>query len=460
MKTRVTMLLLLFAMAAGVPVRAQYSDLYYHRVGDTIEMRSPIGYYTWWEWEYYLEHQRMVGYLASAGRGERMLRFYTPVPIKIVGVAGIPGSSPVEPEMVNQELEMTYHEYFRIYEATPSGHPLVAQAKWNLDDPHRYLHLRGHGHQGESYCGLTCCCESPWEKVLPLYEYYFDTPFYVTDSFYVGGTFYNNAPDGTNTQTRYYAAMGEGAYYSCIEEPMYYNQCWILGITYMYRLGDNEEWHWSTSSDTNVEFISVDLIFPLIQVDTTMPPEGMCVPVENVQVMAMADSSALVTWDGFPNYTVVEVCYGPRNLPVSQWTVMRVEDSTMCRIHDLNPSLPFYGLKVRAICNDEKTPTMWSEVVWFQPEAGSSTEGINGNGTLLSQGVFLAPNPASDVLTVTSSFSLRNINIYNTNGLLVYSEPAGGHESTVPLHDFLPGVYLMEIDTHGGTTHKKFFKGK
>lgn len=456
------MLLLLSAMATGVPVRAQYSDLYYHRVGDTIEMRSPIGYYTWWKWEYYLANQRLVGCVTAEGRGERMLRFYTPVPLTIVGIAGIPGSVPVEPEMFNQELEMNYHEYFRIYEATPSGHPLVAQAKWNLDDPHRYLHLRGHGHQGEGDpCGaFTCCCERPWERVLPLYEYYFDTPFYVTDSFYVGGTFYNNWVDETDTKTFYFVASGEGNNYSCINEPMNANHCFIMGVTYMYRFADNEEWQWATFSDTTEGFPFVDLIFPLIQVDTTMPPEGMCVPVENVQVMAMADSSALVTWDGFPNYTVVEVSYGPRNLPEGQWTVVRVEDSTMYRISDLSPSFPFYGLKVRAVCNDEKTPTMWSEVVWFQPEAGSSTEGINGNGTLLSQGVFLAPNPASDVLTVTSSFSLRNINIYNTNGLLVYSEPAGGHESTVPLHDFLPGVYLMEIDTHGGTTHKKFFKGK
>ena len=52
--------LTVIAVMLTVGVQAQYSDLYYHRVGDTIEWRSPIGYYSWWEFEYFYEHGLII----------------------------------------------------------------------------------------------------------------------------------------------------------------------------------------------------------------------------------------------------------------------------------------------------------------------------------------------------------------------------------------------------------------
>ena len=471
MKTKVIILSLLLALVTEVSSVAQYSDLYYHRVGDTIEMRSPIGYYSWWEWESFKSDKRFVSLNTIPGDTysgenlekkygyERMLRFYTPVPIKIIGIAG-------SFKGINDEPD--HQEYLRIYDATPSGHPLLAQAAWHINDPCRYLHLSAHGDgPGVSCCppGLrdSCCGEWPWEYIVSLNEYYFDTAFYVTDSFYVGGTYFCSNrlhPDDGTTLTRYWGACITKQGYQCGDYPQRDFECSIIGMTHMYRWGVNDNWKWRTDlvTDGILEGMPwVELIFPLIQVDTTVPPEGVCVPVENVQVMPMADSSVLVTWDGFPNYTAVELSYGPRNIPEYQWTVVNVVDSLMYNIRVLNPAFPFYGVKVRAICGDEKTPTPWSDKVWFQFETGQ--EGIGGGEGLLSQGVFISPNPVTEVLTVASSFSLRHIDIYNANGQLVYSESASGHDVSIPVgRDYLPGVYLMEIVTQGGTTHKKFVK--
>lgn len=485
MKNGSLFVLSMIMLLAMVPARGQYSDMYYHRVGDTVVMRSPIGYYSWWEWENYYASTRQLTLVAMDAPTiisnhvpfgnpeycnhdfELMQLFYTPVPLKIIGIAGSPistGHHGDEPPYSPYTGEPTYQEYFRIYEASPAGHPLVAQAAWRIFDPHRYLLLRGHktAYPMGPVCGAQCCCNSPWMKIIPLYEYYFDTAIYVTDSFYVGGTMFSKEAyenDGTTT-TRYYSAYARGLTNGgCGQENMVGPWgCAIDGYSYMYRGAGQTDWVWThvnNVSDTSA-LPYVQIIFPIVEVDTTVPPEGVCVPVEGVQVTCLSDTEALVSWDGFPNYTAFDLSYGIMNVPEDQWPTVRVEDALMYTIRDLDTTFPFYCVKVRAICDDEKNPTAWSERVCFQRGAGAGA----ADRAMLSQFVFLAPNPAHDVVTVSSSFSLQRIDIYNTNGLLVYSEPAGGHEFAVPLHDFLPGIYMMEIATFGGTTHKKFVKAR
>ena len=44
-------IMLLAVTAMAWEAQAQYSDLYYHRVGDTIMYDSPIYYHNWWGFE-------------------------------------------------------------------------------------------------------------------------------------------------------------------------------------------------------------------------------------------------------------------------------------------------------------------------------------------------------------------------------------------------------------------------
>ena len=57
METKKTLLLVVAAMLVAMGLRAQYADMYYHRVGDTIEWRAPNGYYTWWDFEHFYFHK-------------------------------------------------------------------------------------------------------------------------------------------------------------------------------------------------------------------------------------------------------------------------------------------------------------------------------------------------------------------------------------------------------------------
>ena len=91
---RKSILLIVSVLALMLPLRAQYSDMYYHRVGDTIEMRSEIGYYAWWGFERYYANNlplrieprepQMYDGSSQAAYGHDSLvvvqRYYTPTP--------------------------------------------------------------------------------------------------------------------------------------------------------------------------------------------------------------------------------------------------------------------------------------------------------------------------------------------------------------------------------------------
>ncbi|MBR1550100.1 MAG: T9SS type A sorting domain-containing protein [Bacteroidales bacterium] len=56
---------------------------------------------------------------------------------------------------------------------------------------------------------------------------------------------------------------------------------------------------------------------------------------------------------------------------------------------------------------------------------------------------------------MSSSFAMNNIDIYNTQGILVYNIHPDGHRQELSLEGLPAGTYPVAISTFGGTTHKK-----
>jgi hypothetical protein len=196
------------------------------------------------------------------------------------------------------------------------------------------------------------------------------------------------------------------------------------------------------------------IVYPLIEVDTTMPPTSLCLPVANVEV-SVGDSVATVTWDDMANYTSVLLRYGPFGVAESQWTVEDVTGSSLYTLTGLNPDYT-YGVSLKVEC--EKKVQDWSSPVYFR-QGDTTGGGEPGAGveqaTALSGLTSLSPNPARDGFRVTSSFGLRRIEMHDLQGVLVYSEPKLGHEAEVRTHELLPGTYIVTVCTEGGTTHKR-----
>ena len=65
------------------------------------------------------------------------------------------------------------------------------------------------------------------------------------------------------------------------------------------------------------------------------------------------------------------------------------------------------------------------------------------------------PNPATQRATVTSSFGLTQIDVYDTKGRLLHSLPATGLKADLDISSWPRGTYLLRILTPAGPTTKK-----
>lgn len=473
----------LIVLTAGKSVRAQYSQYYYHLEGDTIEWRSEIGYYDWWEFEPFYEDNLTVTlfkypYPGPAGMGDStaiLQRFYTPAPLKIIGIAGAAlrgrGNIAWIDSLFVPDTNM-FQEYYLIYDSDSTGMTLKAQVPWSPFEYKRTLHIMVH----RSGIGIdSCCFYNPREFFLPIHEYYFDSAFYVSDTFYVGGTFFGNRsslicgiPSADSIHTGYYYANMGYVKYACnlklqVEAAPPNTGCYPPGLCLKRRKEmpgtyfppshpripyDQREWEvwWDPA------FGSM-LIYPIVEVDTTVPPAGVCPPVANVQAV-VEGTTATVTWDDCSNYQSFLLCYGLCEAPEEQWQTITIEGSAQYTLVGLD-SGACYGVRLKAQCEKEDSP--WSDTVFLytpQDTTHVDTVGIGGP-TALSQLTFLVPNPAKDEVTVSSSFNLREIDIWTVGGVWVHHQSASGHQVTVPIDFLRPGTYIVAIRTHDGTTHKK-----
>ena len=491
MKNKIIWMAIWLACATGV--KAQYSDWYYHQVGDTIETRSEIGYYAWWEFEDYFANNRMLllreeMIMALAGSAELscsgeadstilLQRYYTPTPLRIVGVAAAGETikyNDAQPHIPLYFPDTADRNFLLVYDALPDSFPLVGSVRWNIAAPHRTLHVSTHVDSWVPGSNLdtSCCRYAPYDWYIPIREFYFDSVVTVNDSFYVGSTFYGeNRSYLGNQETRFWAIEDASLrFYPCSEDQNYYEipefpglrACILDAWPFKLKMGtldgssplpevpfDEAPWIWFENT------YAYPIIYPLIEVDTTVPPATACVPVANVQA-TVEGTTATVTWDGFPNYTSLRLRYGFAAHPQSVWTEVTLpQGTTMYTLSGLLPTMP-YGVTLQAEC--EKKETEWSAPVTFYTgqdtsSGGQGTEGVEE--TMLSRLTFLAPNPARDEVTVTSSFNLSRIEIHDLQGVMVFSEPVSGHDVTLPLDFLRSGTYIVSIHTHNGTTHKR-----
>ena len=195
------------------------------------------------------------------------------------------------------------------------------------------------------------------------------------------------------------------------------------------------------------------LIYPIVEVDTTVPPPELCDSLRNVQVTA-TDSTAIVTWDNFPNYSSVYIKYGYGSS--TTWHSVDVTGNTSYTLTGLEPGRR-YGVTMMAECEISKKQTPWTEPIYFYtaPDTIGIDDGPRSPSSLLADQTFLQPNPAQDNTTVSSFFNLKRIEILDVHGVMVYSAPVSGHRATVSLDGLRAGTYVVAVHTHNGTTHKR-----
>ncbi len=77
---------------------------------------------------------------------------------------------------------------------------------------------------------------------------------------------------------------------------------------------------------------------------------------------------------------------------------------------------------------------------------------------VLDRYVALQPNPATDRVTVTSSFGLTRIEVRDAAGRKLHDAPASGFSASLDLSRFPSGTLLLTIHTPAGPATKKLLK--
>lgn len=485
---------LVLSLSAVSHVQAQYSQYYYHQVGDTIEWRANNGYYAWWEFQDFFQQNLTLSDITVHSMCSDvfdsvilLMEYYTPTPLKIIGIAGtgFRGRCDYNSWSTDQPENGLYQEYYYVYQYHSPDMILKAQQPWNSLSPMRTLHFKIHRswysdwdewEEAHSEQADSCCRYKPKEYYLPLYEYYFDSAIYVHDTFYVGGSYFGNMltsltgnPSSDSIHTKYWYVESRDLlrHIPCLPELQRPDCFFMQGIPGKMKQREvlQENPALNTPPFDQLPWRDRDslldgrimLVYPIVEVDTTVPPVDACPPVSNVQVF-VSGTTATVTWDDFPNYSTVELNYGPCPAPPSQFETVDVTGRTLYTLTGLNPSY-CYKVRLRAECDTSKTETPWSAPVTFYTGQDTTHTGdddsVGVRPTALSQLTFLVPNPAKDEVVVSSGFNLQEIDIWTVDGVWVHHQSVAGHRVTVPVDFLRPGTYIVAIRTHNGTTHKK-----
>ncbi len=459
--TKILPPVMLLLLSAGT-LQAQYSHLYYHRTGDTIQYDSPIYYHGWWGFEESYHSRGRTAVIMGGGPYAKELLSYhfTPAPLEVIGVATATLLRPWD-QLTQSFVPPTRQEYLLIYEATPDS--VFKVAEYPIDpyaDTSRHIHVRGRMHRGNETSDTSRCCDGiRWDHLVPLTEYYFDSPVTVYDSFYVGYSDYSAATSPLCLSYSQWGAYTDHARKGCRWEDEEDSQSgnaicdlsWpTIRIGYSYPVASLD------ANDTlYANFHWIPLVFPIIRVDTTVPPAQYCPPVENLRVENLGGGTVQISWDAHPDHRYgYDVQTGSVGQPTSAWTT-RYSEQNFIQIDGLQAGRGYY-VRVRGFCDAEEIDISdWCQAVGFTLE--DSTTAIL-QPSALSQHTTLHPNPATGSVAVSSDYVILSLDLYDAAGRHLWNQPVGSQHISIDLSALPAGRYLLMVSTPAGTTPKALIK--
>ena len=378
--------------------------------------------------------------------------FYTEYPLTVIGIAC--GAVKIE-LTVPENPDDTLAEYFQLYEATDTSFVKVAETRWDtMKTVDKYFEFIEHDHTGR-------ISDSTY---VPIYETYFDSAVIVYDSFYLAFTqnneityidpAYGNSYIHKSTRLAYYSLW--------LQYPLDPNfiPCMPYGkIKYAPMEGD----YYSTHSIGGIRPIDTTIwyncsvtgsytpIFPIFDTSAYYGPSDTCADVTNFAMLSTDSTSALLSWDSTRHSVGWELAYGTRGTTIDSATILETT-STVYNLSQLD-SGTWYVAYVRAKC-DNGGYSNWSDSIEFYI-AGDTVSPISIHTTMLEEYTHLMPNPANDVVTIFSSFSMNRIEVFALNGVLVEKMDCDGLSTQLTVRDYPKGAYIVKVYTPRGVATKK-----
>ncbi len=366
-------------------------------------------------------------------------------------------------------------EYLYLYEAEPDTFMLMEQVWFNnlapcVDYQPGEFPLR---------YNIPLNCNNPFEDRSDYnwnrkWEFYFNKPVHVEDSFYVGasdvsmwdGYYLDYSEEHPTLHHPRYGCfkMKETVPYNGIDcdwpSPMKIKVRWRsdpLGLTDppLESLANDSVWglrHNVWVNKTNYHFY---MILPLIMVyDTvTIPDLHPCYKVSRFYMMSHFGDTTILRWQGDGEHNEWQISYGPAGIDPDSGYFVTCHDTRWTHVDTIHngDTLTAY---VRTVCREMDTLRYsdWSDgVTWH----GQNVEIVVPQGDAnVDRFIFLAPNPASGIVSVMSSYSVKSIEVYSARGELMM-QSTGKATDRFSVEGWTPGIYVVLVVTEAGHTAKK-----
>ncbi|MBQ9473222.1 MAG: T9SS type A sorting domain-containing protein [Bacteroidales bacterium] len=399
---------------------------------------------------------------------------YVDTTLKVIGVAAPVTTTRFRPGFRGVDDTVWSHrfpEYFLLYEATDTSFDSITEARYDTNRPRYRMFFPNV--TSNSYLEEVNG-ELPLEQAPFVYEAYFDKPYLVRDSFYVGRTSNNNGYI-YNEATRRYEAIPYyiTVYYNVQNGPSCLPDSNLIKLRYTnpydrtdtfddYQRGMRMRWLYergwiyayepSTPGNNNYS-----PIFPIF--DTTGLDihgyrwYGECDTVRGLRLLRIEDGKAYISWAADTLARWWEISYGPVGTSPENGTRDSTQTTMVC-LENLQVGTE-YVVYVRGRCKDD-TRSPWSSFITFYM---SDNETITlPEQTVVDRNTHVMPNPTGGLATIFSSFRISTIEVYTSTGSLVKTMQVHSNGAEFNASNLPAGTYILRIRTSHGDTAKRLVK--
>ena len=356
--------------------------------------------------------------------------------------------------------------YLMLYEATPDTFELKSQIQWFEHDTA--------GRPSYSFflsTGVTDChyddsigdyhsrgpvtYQPDNGDIFMVFDYYFDKPITVYDSFYVGASNRFSSEllsEGRGSSANY---VYFNQYLARIDTSCFTTALWKV-YPYTTYYFPPFRWSWYPTSQ-------FQMVLPIIRViDTSFANAPACPTVSGLRARGNFTDTVTVEWQYDSLHNEYELSIGREEVGPDSGTIVRLRDTTMWQFTDVAYRDVPMAAYVRTICREYDTVrySEWSN--WLRFRLHHESDDTTGVGIVvpeddsdLSRFVRLMPNPASSRVLVMSSFGMKKVEVYDARGGKVYDQPAGGTSTDFDVSSWAKGAYVVLVHTPQGTATKR-----
>ncbi len=494
-------IIILALMATGISANAQVQF-------DTLSIgdREPTFYYwdtNWWD-HYYLNYpeaqsSNVFWYqssLTTMNLGSEYARYcYTDTSLRIIGIAaGLSlggsvidsvwdqwatfGNASIDTVQIYKYMQP---EYFRLYEvdAGTGNMKQLASASWFGFQP-RYKMVSEMTNQVIIGAGGSVPVPPEYCSV---YEAYFDSAITVHDSFYVSATEFN-----CHNNARVMAGLvGIHAQSFVKPDPVtganvaFHPEFFPKPNHFRRKLhtmppagGDplfyatDTAWHTYDIQVRHLTWPQLDTvyrwpyfmyIFPIVDTSSNGGlAQNECSAPEGLTLVDIDSGSVILSWQG-GGADLWELSIGTVGSTPETGTVTTCNNE-LATVGGLDTA-QWYAARVRSVCNfgDSSYYSDWSDSVMFYVPGDTTGNGGGDNPnrieTTADRYTYLMPNPASETVTVASSFRIGDVEVYTLDGRRILASRVDGISTTLDISSLPTGTYIVRVSTNNGTAYKK-----